>query len=42
VDGDIVSRSGATLNIGNQSVGNGQLDLAAARVWAVVFHVRAQ
>jgi uncharacterized repeat protein (TIGR01451 family) len=42
VDGDIVSRSGATLNIGNQSVGNGQLDLAASRVWAVVFSVRAQ
>ena len=41
VDGDIVSRSGATLSIGNQSVGNGQLDLAAARVWAVVFSVRA-
>jgi hypothetical protein len=28
--------------VGNQSVGNGQLDLAAGRVWALVFSVRAQ
>ena len=42
VDGDAVSRSGATLNIGNQNAANAALNLAAAKVWAVVFSVRAQ
>jgi uncharacterized repeat protein (TIGR01451 family) len=42
VDGDAASYSGATLDVGNQSAANAQLDLAAARVWAVVFSVRTQ
>ena len=39
-DGDAVSRTGATIDAGNQNVGNGQLDLAAGKVFAVVFTVR--
>lgn len=42
VDGDVVSRSGVTLRAGNQGAANAQLDLAAAKAWAVVFSVRAQ
>jgi uncharacterized repeat protein (TIGR01451 family) len=42
VDGDAASYAATTLNVGNQSAANAQLDLAAARVWAVVFSVRTQ
>lgn len=42
VDGDVVSAVGATVRAGNQVVGNLQLDIVAAKVWAVVFTVRMQ
>jgi hypothetical protein len=42
VDGDIASYSAGsrTISIGNQSVANGQLDIAANRVFAALFRVR--
>ncbi|MGB8326774.1 MAG: SdrD B-like domain-containing protein [Steroidobacteraceae bacterium] len=42
VDGDIASYSAGsrTLSIGNQSVANGQLDIAGNRVFAALFRVR--
>ena len=42
VDGDVLSFSGVTVNVGNQSVANSQLDVAANKVWAVVFTFRMQ
>ncbi len=44
VDGDVVSYTGGstTIDAGNQSVANAQLDLAGAAVWAMVFDVRMQ
>jgi hypothetical protein len=42
VDGDVVSAVGVTVRAGNQVVGNLQLDIAAAKVWAVVLTVRMQ
>jgi uncharacterized repeat protein (TIGR01451 family) len=44
VDGDTVSytAAGTTINAGNQHVANGQLDIAANRVWAVMFTVKMQ
>ena len=42
IDGDPISRSGATINLGNQNVGNAQLDIAAGKIYAVVFTVRVQ
>jgi len=41
VDGDPVSFSGTTLNVGNNViVGNAQLDIPAGKVWAVVLSVK--
>lgn len=42
VDGDAVSHSGNTIDAGNQSMGNAQLNILANRVWAVVFTVKVQ
>jgi len=44
VDADVASYSAATTTIdaGNQNVANGQLDVAASTVWAVVVTVRMQ
>ena len=39
-DGDALSRSGATIELGNQNVANGQLNIAAGKIYAVVFTVR--
>ncbi len=40
LDGDTVSRSGATIDVGNQNVANAPLNLAAGRVYAIEFTVR--
>lgn len=40
VDGDIVSITGTTIDAGNQNVSNAQLDIAANRVWALLFTVK--
>ncbi|MCP3980389.1 MAG: hypothetical protein GY716_13890 [bacterium] len=42
VDGDVVSLTGATVDIGNQIAANAQLDIAGSKVWAVVFTIRMQ
>jgi hypothetical protein len=42
VDGDVVSFTGVTLDIGNQTAANAQLDIAGGKVWAVVFTIRMQ
>lgn len=42
VDGDAVSIVGSTIEAGDQSVANAQLDVAAGRVWAMVFTVTMQ
>src|SRR5262249_42518073 len=44
VDGDVVSYAAGTRTIdaGNQSIANAQLDVAAGHVWAMLFTVRMQ
>ncbi len=42
VNGDVVSFTGVTLDAGNRYVANGQLDIAAGKVWVVVFTTRMQ
>ena len=42
VDGDVVSFTGVTLDIGNQTAANAPLDIAEDKVWSVVFTVRIQ
>jgi hypothetical protein len=42
VDADVVSVAGATIDAGNQYIANGQLNLAATRVWALLFTVTLQ
>ena len=42
IDADVASVSGNTVNVGNQYVANGELDIAANRVWALLFTVRMQ
>ena len=42
IDGDIASFGASTVNAGNQTVANAQLDIAAAKVWAIVLTVRMQ
>ncbi len=42
IDGDVVSFAGTTLDIGDASAANAQLDLAGGKVWAVTFEVRVQ
>ena len=40
VDGDVVSISGTMIDVGNQNVANAQLNIAANRVWALLFTVK--
>ncbi len=40
VDGDVVSYTGSTLDIGDAIVANNQLDILAEKIWAVVFTVK--
>ena len=43
VDGDVASVTGATINAGDQNeAGNGPLDIAANRVWAILFRTLMQ
>ncbi len=42
VNGDVVSFTGVTLDVGNQNAANAQLDIAGGKVWAVVFTVKMQ
>lgn len=42
IDADVVSIAGSTIDAGNQYVGNGPLDIAANRIWALLFTVRMQ
>jgi titin len=42
IDADVASISGNTIDVGNQFVGNGPLDIAANRIWALLFTVRMQ
>ena len=42
VNADLVSFTGVTLDVGNANAANAQLDIAAGKVWAVVFTVRMQ
>ena len=43
VDGDVASVAGATINVGDQNeAGNSQLDMAANRVWAILFRTLLQ
>lgn len=42
VDGDVVSITGTTIDVGNQAAANGQLDIAASKVWAMLFAVKVQ
>jgi len=39
IDGDVVSITGATIDVGDANVANGQLDINANGVWALVFDV---
>lgn len=39
---DVASFAASTLHAGNQNAANAQLDIASARVWAVVFTVKMQ
>ncbi|UCF31628.1 MAG: right-handed parallel beta-helix repeat-containing protein [bacterium] len=39
IDADVASITGSTINVGNRFVSNGQLDIAANRVWALLFTV---
>jgi hypothetical protein len=41
-DGDAASITGATVQIGKENAANAQVNLAAGKVWAVVFSVRTQ
>ena len=40
LDGDVVGFSGSTVHAGDQNVTNARLDIAAGKVWALVFTVR--
>ena len=42
IDADVASVVGSTIDVGNQYVGNGPLDIAANRIWALLFTVRMQ
>ncbi len=42
VDGDVVSITGSTIDAGNQNAANAQLDIAANKVWALLFTVKMQ
>jgi hypothetical protein len=40
VDGDVASFTGSTIDAGNQNAANAQLDIAADRVWAILFSAK--
>lgn len=42
VDADVASAVGVTIEVGDQNVANGQLDVPANSVWAVLFRVLMQ
>ena len=42
IDADVASAVGSTIDVGDQFVGNGPLDIAANRIWALLFTVRMQ
>jgi hypothetical protein len=42
IDADVASITGSTINIGDRFAANGQLDIAANRIWALLFTVRMQ
>jgi uncharacterized repeat protein (TIGR01451 family) len=42
VDTDVASVSGSTLNVGDETVANGQLDVPANSIWAILFRVLLQ
>jgi hypothetical protein len=42
VDADVVSITGSTIDAGNANVANGQVNIAANRVWALLFTVQMQ
>jgi|GEM_PF-2117771 len=42
INGDVASISGSTINAGNAVAANGQLDIAANRIWALLFSVTIQ
>jgi hypothetical protein len=42
IDADVASITGNTINVGNSVAANGQLDIAANRVWALLFTIRMQ
>lgn len=42
VNGDVVSFTVVTLDVGNSSVANAQLNIPAGKVWAMVFAIRVQ
>jgi hypothetical protein len=42
IDADVASISGSTIDVGNRFVANGRLDIAANRIWALLFTVRMQ
>ncbi|MFN0151655.1 MAG: LamG-like jellyroll fold domain-containing protein [bacterium] len=42
IDGDVATFGASTIELGKQNAGNAQLDIAAGKVWAVVFTVKVQ
>ncbi len=40
VDGDVASITGSTMDVGNQNAANAQFDIAADKVWAILFSVK--
>jgi hypothetical protein len=42
IDADVASIAGSTIDVGDRFVGNGPLDIAANRIWALLFTVRMQ
>jgi len=42
LDADVASVVGSTIDVGDRYVGNGPLDIAANRIWALLFTVRMQ
>jgi CSLREA domain-containing protein len=42
IDADVASVAGSTIDVGDRFVGNGPLDIAANRIWSLLFTVRMQ
>lgn len=42
IDADVASAVGVTIDVGNQNVANGTLNIAANRVWAILFRTLMQ